>query len=349
MKFKTVLWLLMVLCLLSGIVFYVSFDHTPKKASQTLGEKLFDSIPLENVSKITITSSQAVTHLIKENSLWVIENRFNYLADFSLITNLVSRLKQAKISRSFKASEDAVIRLGLTMPNPNSGKNDVEGVGIEIQDVQNKVILHVILGTTREKAIGAGEGNYVMFPKGEMIFLVDQHFDDVGKTSQDWMKENIIDVEKEEIQKISCYDANGNSIYTLRRPEKGQWPVFEGMMPESPLNPSKIDDILTPLSPMSILGVVTDISHNTIPDNSFSEYFEYTFYDGTVFKLVPGKYVHESGNVFYLLKAQRLQGATQKAHQETEPIDALMPNWIYQIPKWKYERFIPRAEMFFEN
>ena len=349
MKLKTFLMLLLVMGVLAGAAFYLYFNDTIDNRSQQAGEKLIDALPLEKVSKIIITSNQEIIRLKKEDALWVLENRFGYLADFSAITNLVLRLKETIICRSFKASEDAVLRLGLTLPDPDSGNTEAESVGIEIRDFKDTVLAQVILGVTRAKAVGSGDGNYVMFPKGDLIFLVDKHFNDVGKTSNDWIKENIIDVDKEEIQKIACFNADGSPVYTLVRPEKGEWPAFEGITLEAALNLSRLDDIITPLSPMSILGVETDSVHSTIPDSVFPQYFEYTLYDGSLFKLAPGKYVHDSGKVIYLLKAQQLKGPDQAPDQPTEPIDGVMQNWIYQIPKWKYERFIPKVEMYLKN
>ena len=219
---------MIVLCLLSVAAFYLYKDEGVEDRSQTMGEKLFADLPLEKIVRITVTSPRDIVVLKKEDSLWRIENRLGYFADFSMITGLVSRLKQAKISRSFDATEAAVARLDLSAPDPKTGSTGSEGIGVEIQDGQENVLLQIIIGKTRENAVGAGEGNYVMFPGGDLIFLVDKDFSKIGRTYLEWMKKNIIDVDKEEIEKITCYDPDGKLVYTLVRKERGQDPVLEG-------------------------------------------------------------------------------------------------------------------------
>ena len=110
MRSKTFLMLLIIFLILLSI-FYFIFSYKNKHSGEKQTRVLFDSLPVEKVSKIYIISNEGKITLKEEKSLWTVEERFNYTADFSLIMDLVNKIKTMKAGRSFNSSNDSMSRL----------------------------------------------------------------------------------------------------------------------------------------------------------------------------------------------------------------------------------------------
>jgi hypothetical protein len=341
MKFKTFIGLFIVLCVLAAAAFYVYFQGTGKTPAEDMGKPLLQGLPLGQVAKITLISKNDTVVLKKENSRWVVNTRFGYPADFSKITDLIRQLKISRVVRSFNASSDAVARLGLVPPDDNQLKDEDKGIRLQLQDEEDNAFMDILLGKSREAAMGAGAGSYVMFSRGGVIYLVDTDFSKVGQHAHHWLKTRIIDVDAEEIEKITCYTRAHEPVYTLVRREKGQWPVLAGAA-DLELNKAKLDDLLKTLSPMEILDVAAKAADERIPETAFGYYFDFTFHDGSAFRVAPASVTNaETNETFYLLKAK----AFPKPETAVDPGADAMENWVYAIPQWKYKQFLPRTEL----
>ena len=351
MKLKTLLGLLLVAGLLAASTYYSLTRDASKNGSRKMGELLFDALPLEKISRIIVTSNKDITTLKKNDTVWVLEKRYGYLADFSLITDLVMRLSQARISRSFPVSAEAITRLGLSEPDPMAGNNESDGIKIEIFDAVGQLLGHVILGKTREIAMGEGEGSYLMLPGGKSIFLVNRNFYKVGKTYFDWMRKDILNINRSQVAKIACYDAESTPVYTVVSPSRGQWPALMDRKPEETgaLNKSRLDDLITVMSPLTIEDLAGKAGHFPGFENKSGPWFLYTLFDGTAIKIIPRLQVVKNSPPLHLMKVEILSlPAAPESIAPNDPIIDRIDQWIYKIPVWKYQRFIPRREMLFE-
>jgi len=366
MKLKTFIVLVIICCVLSMITYFTFLHKAAKTQDQQMGKNLFDSLPVETISKITIHSSEGTVTLKKDKSLWVVEDRFGYFADFSLITDLVSKLKTSKVGRSFEASADSRSRLGLYRPDEKDIQNEQKGVRVVIKDIDNGVLVDIIFGKTREMTAGAG-GHYVILARGETICLVDKKFDDLGKTPEQWIEKDLINIKAKDIEKVICYSLeNQIPAYTLVRPEKEASPVLVDMPEERTLDDSKLDDVITALSPLTIedvFGYANDPERSA--DINYTVPFEYHLFNGIVYRLIPGRAKNGDEKKYYIqakvsrkpLRAEPDVDNTpsdentpaQKENQEspaqpTARINQSIQQWIYEIPEWKFNRFIINPE-----
>ncbi|MFO7962752.1 MAG: DUF4340 domain-containing protein [Desulfobacterales bacterium] len=340
MRAKTFIILLVVLCLLAAAA-YFSLSDRSENGRGIVGEAPYASLPVKDIETIAINSSEAVTHLIKKDSLWVVEEKFNFPADFSQIMEMVSGLKTMKIGRSFEASEDAMTRLALHPPN-TSGDSENEGVQVVIKNKKGDALLDVVFGKTREMTFGAG-GHYILAMPEGMVYLVDSKFDDVGKTPTDWIEKDILDVKAESIQSITCFPIDEKvSVYTLRRPEKGMPPQLTDS-PSSMLNPSKIDDVFTALSPLTIEDVAGYDEDPQAADIAYAFAFEYQLFDGRRFRFVPGSGGKGEKQTFFIKIADHHIPDAVKGDFPFS-ITQILNKWVYRIPEWKFKRFIPDAQ-----
>ena len=340
MKSKTFIILLVIFCVLAGAV-YFNFLKKGRTSDQAGKSRLlFDAIPVTELSGISIHSNEGIVVIKKDNSVWVIEKKYNYLADFSLINQLVNNLKTAKVGRSFESSADAMSRLGLQPPEKTDVEDEDKGIRISLKNAKGDVLADVIIGKTRELTAGSG-GHYIMPTKGNTIYLVDKKFEDIGKTDLDWIEKNVLDIKEDEIEKVVCYPLNEDKIlYTLKRPEKGKPPLLVDMAKAAELNPSKVDDVMTALEPLSIDDIAGYPDESVESGISYTHRFEYTLYNGDVYNFIPGRAEDENTKKYYLKIALKKEGNPEIKTSIRHRIN----QWVYEIPEWKYGRFIDNSD-----
>lgn len=342
MKAKTFIILLVVLCLLSGAAYISLSNRGGKGKNRQIGVTPYASLPMESIKKISIYSSDADIPLERVESLWVVKGKYDFPVDFTLITELVSRMKTMKIGRSFQASDDALTRLGLHLPDAEGVDTESKGIRIVMKDARDEVLLDVVLGKTREMMAGAG-GHYILAMPEQTVYLVDTKFDKVGKTATDWIEKDILDIKAGDIRSVTCYPLNGEkSIYTLRRPEKDKEPKLTDA-PGARLDPSKIDDVYTALEPLTIDDVAGYVGDPVESEITYTHEFEYKLFDGTSYRLIPGRTGDGDQKKFFvkITVGDKTNAIDRDGKEIPSPvINRVIHKWVYLIPEWKFNRFI---------
>jgi len=343
MKAKTFTILLVVFCLLAGAAYFSLSEKDKKGRSRNAGEAPYAFLPMESINRIHIKSDEADIHFKKTRSLWVVEDKFDFPADFSAISQLVSNLKTMNVGRRFQASDDAQTRLGLHLPDAKDVDAEDKGIRVVMKDAGDEILLDAVIGKTREYTVGAG-GHYMMAMPDRTVYLVDIKFEDMGKTVSDWIEKDILDIKSEGIQSVTCYPLGGEDrLYTLTRTEKGKAPELADA-PGSKLDPSKLDDVLTALAPLSIDDVAGRVGDPVDSEISYTHAFEYKVFDGATFRLVPGSTQDGDNRTFVVKITMKAGTETIDPEGENTPppiIHRVIHQWIYEIPEWKFKRFIP--------
>ena len=351
MRSKTFLMLLIIFLILLSI-FYFIFSYKNKHSGEKQTRVLFDSLPVEKVSKIYIISNEGKITLKEEKSLWTVEERFNYTADFSLIMDLVNKIKTMKAGRSFNSSNDSMSRLGLRNPEEKNINDQEKGIRVIISDNYDKMLADIVFGKTRELTAGAG-GHYIMPFNSQTIYLIDKKFDEMGKKPEDWIQKNIINIDEKDIKKVVCFTSeNSKQVYSLDRPDKDSSPIMPGMPGVKTLIDSKIDDVFTALSPLSIENVAADIDSFDKSSIDAPFIFEYHLYNGIIYNITPGNPKDPGKKKYYAyvkaIKSPEVKtvadDAGSKNAQEVEKINKSIEHWLFEIPDWKFKRFYGNQE-----
>lgn len=342
MKAKTFIVLFVVFCLLAGVAYFSLSDRAGGDTDREFGQRPYADLPVGSIEKILVKSSDGEIHLEKTETFWAVEEKFGFPADFSAIIQTVSGLKSMKIGRSFQASENAKTRLGLHLPGEKGVKKEDIGIQVIMKNGRGEVLLDAVMGKTREITAGAG-GHYILATPKQTIYLGDTKFDAVGKTALDWIEKDILDMAAEKIQSVSCFTLDDDKpVYTLRRPERKKAPELADD-PAAGLDPSKIDDVFTALAPLTIEDVAGYAGGPVEDDISAAHAFDYRMFDGESYRFVPGTMGPEKKRKFVLKIVPRDGSNT---HDEPDSPDSspvmnqVLHKWVYQIPEWKFKRFI---------
>lgn len=387
MKLKSFTILLIIAGILGGTAYLATKLETTEK-QEKMGGPLLSDFPMNEITSLSVKSAENSVSLKKGESVWVVENKFNYPADFSAITDFVKNLKEAKVGRNFKAEKDTLARLALEDPDKKEVSNEEKGVRVILEGKEKKVLADLIVGKPREmSAPGAGGGQYVMLAKDTTVYLVDKSFQSLDKKAAEWLDKDLTDVNAADVEKLICTDKSGKTLYTLKRPEKGKDAELAEIPAERKIKKAKINSALGGIASLRIEDIADPAKKAEETGLDKALCFEYHLFDGTIYKAYPGIAVPEDAEKYYFkvevgyaapeVKAEdnaeasgdeklsdqdkakkeeeRKKKAEDRKKQESELADTAkklnekISPWTYLIPKWKYENFVTKSEDFLEE
>jgi len=297
-----------------------------------------------------------------------VETVFGYPADFDKISDLVDKIRDLRVGRTFAADEAARERLALLEPQAagelNKGQTGTRVV--LLSGAGDPPVADLLVGRTRQDENGPA-GSYLMLigsAGSDSVYLVDQSFRFLDADGSAWLSKGLVDVKPGEVQQVSCYDMRGGDlVYRLLRPAKGKEPALEGLAENEIGDPAKIERVLGALSGMTIDGVaggrgVVDFSGLETPRR-----FEYRLFDGSVYIVETGRRGNGDGDEHYLMisadyhpppqsadgHGPAAEGAAPESGTPSAPSDpkeklqhlnARIQPWTYTISTWKYEGLV---------
>ncbi len=289
MNKKTLFILLVVLAVLAGVGRSILMDRSDESASiDAMGTVIFKRLPANEITSISIHRPDDSVMLVKEKGVWVVQNRFGYPADFSKITDLIRKLKQTRVGRSFPASESVLKRLSLISPTDKGAPREDNATRIQMKGKDQTVMVDILLGNTRKREEkGVPDSQFIMLADGTDIYLVDQIFSSFDTAAPSWLQKNPINVTQKHIQKIACVGPDGTVRYSFERAQGKDLalvsPPTKGTVKQSGLNRLagaltglEIEDVADPSSPPESLS------------NGISPRLDFTLFDGITYHVYPG-------------------------------------------------------------
>ncbi|ETR70956.1 MAG: hypothetical protein OMM_02849 [Candidatus Magnetoglobus multicellularis str. Araruama] len=387
MKPKTMLFLVIILGIFVGVSLLMQQLKKPSVSQKSrLGGELLEAFPVNDITHVTIQSDEGTVQLGKVDDKWVVKSRYNYPVDFKKLIDFVKKWKEAKIGRSFKASEASLARMQLIPPDNADAQEDQKGVRVTFKKDDDSVIANIITGKVRENEQRASGGQYVRVGDTETVFLTDKNFKYMTKDSKGWLDKELLDIKDEDIQKIVYTDFEGKKVYTIQREKKGEDArlinVPEGRTPKK----SEVNSTLRALSSLRIEDVENPSEKQT--DKTTIDKMVFYLFNGKVITIYPEKKFKNNEDVHCL----RVEVAFQKPPEpekpkeeeppvatddvtpipeedaeseadddkkeekspeelayEAETQNKEMSGWTYILAKWKYENFISNIEELLEE
>jgi hypothetical protein len=375
MKTKTLIFLVIILGILVGAGILIIRQKAPERNEGRMGAQLLEEFPANRIASIIIKSSDDSVSLVKEEGQWVVKTRFDYPADFGKIADLVRRVKDIKIGRKFPSSEDTIRRLSLKDPDDPDAPGDQKGVRIYFKDEKYVTLANILLGKTRMRGEERRypDGQYLMLDQEPEIYLIDKYFLSLGKESSAWLEKRLVTVRENDIKKIVCMSADGKKRrYLFERPDKGK--AFEPVdLPTNrKIEKSALGRLTGALSSLRLDDVVNPSNDTEAGDMEVSSLLEYHLFDGTLYRVLPGKTCSKEDTCYLKLevdyhrpsgvaekedikgKGPKKQETSEEKSPEEYALDARKLNerlspWIYVIPKWQHDAFITDLDQLLEK
>lgn len=290
MNKKTLFILLIVLAVLAAVGRSILVRNSEAPVgTDAMGALFFEALPANEIAEIVIERPDGSVMLVRNETGWIVENRFGYPADFSKITDLIRKMKQTKVGRKFPATEPVSKRLSLMPPDHKESVETDKGTRISMKDNNNAVVMDILFGKTRKREEkGIPDSQFVMAVGGQDIYLVDQIFSSFETAAPTWLKKSPVTVAKDDIQKISCTGPGGTLRYTFERPEKGKDFVLVSPPAKRAIKQSALNQLAGALTGLEIEDVADPSSPPESLSNGISPRLDYTLFDGITYHVYPG-------------------------------------------------------------
>src|SRR6267143_446155 len=160
---------LIIACAILGVIGWVVYKkRNSDEGSESAGrQKLIKNFPLNDVERVAIRQGNGQVNLVKQNDLWVVQERNNYPANFTTISEFLRKVWELKVAQPIQVGQSQLSRLDL-LP-PDKGANS--GTLVEFKDKSGKSINSLMLGKKHmrkgsdDSGMGSGgwpDGRYIM-------------------------------------------------------------------------------------------------------------------------------------------------------------------------------------------
>ncbi|MBF0452451.1 MAG: DUF4340 domain-containing protein [Candidatus Magnetomorum sp.] len=379
MKPKTMLFLVIILGIFIGISFLIQQMQTPSVSETSrLGGALLENLPVNDIAAVTINSEEGTVQLGKVEEQWVVKSRYNFPVDFKKLIDFVKKLKDAKVGRTFKASEASLARMQLLPQDKEGAEKDSKGVQVRLEGAESNLIADIITGKVRENESGASGGQYIRMGDSDTVYLTDQNFKYMTKDAKGWLEKELLDIKDEDIQKVIYTSWEGQKAYTVQREKKGEDPILVNVPEGRTSKKSELTSLMGSLSSLRIDDVENPEDKQT--EKTKLDKLTYFLFNGMVYTLYPEKKFKDNADVHCL----RVEIAYQKPPEKEKPPTDLseatpvtddkapveekkdektpeelafeaennnkkMSKWTYILPKWKYENFVTNIDELLEE
>ncbi|RPI79020.1 MAG: DUF4340 domain-containing protein, partial [Desulfobacteraceae bacterium] len=364
MKTKTLAILLGILVILAGAGILLRQTLQSRARENNLGKPLLKEFSVERIAAIEIRTADTSILLAKQADRWVVENHYRFPADFEKITQMIRRLKEAKIGRDFTSTSEVLNRLALRDPQETGAAREQKAVRIELKDEKGVVLNKILIGKNKaDTADGtSGQGQYMMLNRDPLVFLIDKDLTYLEKKPLAWLDQDLIQVDPDEIQTIRCLSMDGKKLYyAFERAEKGKELALSGSKPTFKIDKSALKNLEQAVYSLRLEDVADPANP---PQTTFSKRLDYRLFNGLTYSLYPGD-TCDKEQCHLILKVdyqeppakanKQIETDKNKATQtpalpdkspealrsEAQELHKKLSAWIYVIPQVKHDALIP--------
>ena len=338
--------------------------------------KLLPNFPVNDVAQVLIQTGTNTLHLVRQDNLWRVQERANYPANFSQISDLLIKFGDLKISQRQDVGPSQLGRFELLPPGAGTGA----GTLIQFNDQSGKTIDSVLLGKKHVKKPAANpqaggmpdeswpDGRYVMVgANSKTLVVISDPLDSVDVKPDAWLNKDFVKIEKPNAISVS-YPEKTNSWQLTRESETNDW-VLANAKPAEKLDPSKVsgltgafsslsfNDVLPPDTKPEISGL-TNVTSLTVET---TDHFTYTAKIGPVSDDVYPVSLTVMADLPTVRTAAQDEKPDDKTKLDKDFADTQKPltdklakerrfsGWIFKVPTYSLSSILKtRAQLFVE-
>src|SRR5262249_12337211 len=249
-------FLILVLALLvlggAGIAVFRQNIDTYRASGAKIGAPLLPKFKLAGVALVKLQDAKAQTTLVRKDKGWVVRERGDYPANFAVISDLMVKLIELKVTQPEQVGASLLPRVELVEPGKTADpakaqKTDAtpaagggEGVGtlIEFQDPQQKELARLVLGKIVKKkdplnplpnaVDGVPAGRYVLTTSArDTVVVVSGPLSRPDANPGKWLDKDFCKADR--IRTLTVGPDGGAPSWKITRTEEwGQWKFASG-------------------------------------------------------------------------------------------------------------------------
>ncbi len=340
-----------------------------------MGQKVLPNFQVNDVSAIHVKAAGDL-HLVRKDDRWSVQERGDYPASFSEVSDLLLKLADLKVVQSEPIGRSQLGRLELEPPGKEAGA----GTLVEFQNPQGKTMDSLLLGkkhfhtSERASAMPYGDnqfadGRYILRPDDPTnVLLISDSLNTLEVKPEQWLSKDFFKIEK--VQSISLVSTNATNSWTLTRStESAPW-VLADARPGEMLDSNKLSSIGSTLGYPSFIDVAT----NSRPDETGMDKplvvtiktFDHFTYTLKIGGKTPENNYNLNVTVAAAIPAERAAGKDEKPddkkkldkefQDKTKPLadklkqEQSLAKWTYLVNSWLVEPLIrDRSQLMIEK
>lgn len=312
---KKIIFLIILFLILGGAVLLKFQGETTKKEKK----EFLSYETLSKIKTIEIVSGKDKTILKDIDSNWVVENKFNFDADFPKIQRLIDNLKNIKIIHNFETDEQNLNTLELVDPVNKKGRL------ISLKDKNGKDIIKITAGKVRAKG-----GQYIKTDKTNDVMLIENELF-IDSSSEKWLKKDLIKAKDLKIDKVSLFSDKDKKIFELKNNQETlNIDIAYPQDKTKVVNQDKAKDLFEILSNLDM----KDINAEKETDQKFQYKFLFETKDKN--KLII--FIHDAAKHLVSIHPESEQ------LEKSLGLNSKIKNYIFELSKWDFENFILETE-----
>lgn len=215
------------------------------------GRNLLPSFRPNDVAAIHVKGNTEF-NIVRKQGVWRVPERGDYPADYTLLRELLIKMRDLKIVQSEIIGPSQLALLELAAP----GKDPGSGTLLEFMDAQGKLLASLLLGKKHDRPQkdseplgihGFFDGRYVLLPSNpRKVLLIPDELASVAPDPGPWLKPDFFKVEN--VKFISLLSPNPTNSWELSRDSDSSPWVLANPKPGEVLNTGVASDAATMLA-----------------------------------------------------------------------------------------------------
>lgn len=266
MKLKNLVVLVVVAAVLVSLAVVTSRrDNAP--APDAVGLKLLPDLPLNDVEKITVYTTQDTVTVARTSGIWTCPSRHDYPADFEQVRDILLKLAEIKIGQVVLVDDHQRGDLKMIPPargdiGAGTAPADQRGTLVELHGPGGRLLASVLAGApymrrTEAQFGGTGtfaDGQYVSPDMGKTTYVISESLAFLPKDATALMDRQLLKVEATELAVVSITGPEREPI-SFTSPQKGARLELSGLGEDEKPVPGKISGLENALAYFDIEDV----------------------------------------------------------------------------------------------
>ena len=345
MKAKSFLSLVLLLLIVGSLwFFFKKSGDSITNENREIGVYLFSNLPVDLIGSVSMKDGDHSVTLIKENDSWIIAEK-GYHANLDKMRNIVSELRDAKIWKVIKATDEVRQRLNLMDPSSAEATDDKKATHLVVTKENGEIIVDMFVGSFRVSPEGRAGGRYIIKKGQSEVVNIDMSLGFIDTLPQNWLNKKLVDIKSKMIKKFSVFSIDGMEIFSFERSE-GNGDFEPVIFPEDkePDN-EKLTRLTESLENLTLIDVLP--ASNI--DINFGNYLSFELSDGAICKIYP-----ITADDKKIIKIEFFPNELKEEEEADGTINGMelqsrFAQWLFIVPTWTYEAFITNAEGLFEE
>ena len=246
---------------------------TSRKGGETvpteMGKLVLGDLPVNDVAKIVLYSSEGTTTVERVGETWVTPSRYGYPVDFSKVKKALLKLADLKVAQVMRVDDQQRAALGMLSPL-DTPAGETNGIGrLVVMHGADGVVAQLLVGSSHYEAMrakdpsyrGFGPGQYVSADGGKTVYMVSESFYELAQDAKEWVVKDMLDIKEPDITAITLRPVGTDPIL-LTRPEGGGSLTLDGLAEDEELQTTKVSGVASALSYLRF----NDIADPALPD-----------------------------------------------------------------------------------